>query len=252
MGSQRLNHVQACVVTDLMSTHEDTHAVAAAALEEYARTGSLPDAPRLAEIVDLDPDHVASIAPDAPRLRAVCYRFLVEQASEMAAGVPNIDRFTLQERLGTFVFILLDVLEQHIRFVRMTFPSPLTGPLNPFEGAVRKVLPPILDSDDVPAVNRLGVTSMPSAAAAASGIVWLIRAWIGDDSDERQRSTALIDRSLSLMAAAMTNPVPQRGFDLMRYAVEAGYLPLDRIPVVGTWFRPESDESDEQTPGEWT
>lgn len=220
-----------------MTILNDTHAIAAAALEEFARTGNLPEPTRVAELVDLDESQVREIAPDEAYLRAVCQRFLVEQAAGMAAAVPDYDRFTLQERIGTFVFILLDVLEPHERFVRSTFPSPLTGPLNPFEGAIRKVLPPILDASDVPPVNRFGVTSMPSAAAAANGIVWLIRAWIHDDSDQRQRSTALIDRSLSLMAASMTNPVPQRGVDLLRYGVEAGYLPLDRIPFVGEWFR---------------
>ncbi|NNF03239.1 MAG: hypothetical protein HKN17_02130 [Rhodothermales bacterium] len=225
-----------------MRDHEKTSALAVAALDEYARTGSLPEPDRIVELTGLGRDEVDRIAPDEPRLRAVCQRYMVEVAARQAAGVPEYDRFTLQERLGTFVFILLDVIERHESFVRQTLPSPLTGPLNPFEGSVRRVLRPILDAVDVPSVNRFGVTSAPSAAVAANGIVWLIRAWIRDDSEEKQRSTALIDRSLSLMAASMTNPVPQRGIELLRYGVEAGYLPLDRIPVVGDWFRPDQDD----------
>lgn len=239
-----------------MTDLEKKHAIAAAALEEYARTGELPDASRLANLVDLTEDQVRAIAPDHAHLRAVCHRFVVQQAAEMAAGVPNYDRFTLQERIGTFVFILLDVLEQHDRFIRLMFPGPLTGPLNSFEGAVRNVLPPILDASDVPSINRVGVTSIPSAAAAANGIVWLVRAWINDGSAEKQRSTALIDRALSLMAASMTNPVPQRGVDLLRYGVEAGYLPLGKLPFIGDWFGVGSDDetaSDHESdaPREW-
>lgn len=231
-----------CVVISSMTVLDESHAIAVAALEEYARTGELPDISRLANLVDLAEDQVRAVAPDQAHLRAVCHRFLVQQAAEMAAGVPNYDRFTLQERIGTFVFILLDVLEQHDRFVRLMFPGPLTGPLNPFEGAIRKVLPPILDASDVPLVNRPGVTSIPSAAAAANGIVWLVRAWINDESEDKQRSTALIDRALSLMAASMTNPVPQRGVDLLRYSVEAGYLPIGKLPFIGDWFGVGSDD----------
>jgi len=225
-----------------MTTLHDMHAIAAAALEEFARTGDLPGPAHLAGLVDLDEARVRKIAPDEAYLRAVCQRFLVEQAAEMAAGVPNFDQFTLQERLGTFVFILLDVLEQNARFIEAAYPSPLTGPLNPFEGAIRKVLPSILDAPDVPTVNRFGVTSVPSAAAAANGIGWLIRAWISDESEEKQRSTALIDRSISFMAASMANPVAQRGVDLVRYGVEAGYLPLSRFPIIGDWFSSESEQ----------
>jgi hypothetical protein len=152
-------------------------------------------------------------------------RFLVGQAGHVAADVPDYSRFTLQERLGTFIFILLDVLEQHESFVRSAFPSALSGPLNPFEGAVRGTLGEILDAGDIPTVNRIVVASTASRTVAAGGIVWLIRAWLSDDSEDRQRSTALIDRAVALMAAMMTNPVPQRGVDLLRYGIEAGYLP---------------------------
>ena len=55
--------------------------------------------------------------------------------------------------------------------------------------------------------------------------------WLKDRSSDRERSTALVDRLIAFFAELVSNRGIERGLDIIRYAVEAGYLP--RWPFAG-------------------
>jgi hypothetical protein len=95
----------------------------------------------------------------------------------------------------------------------------------------------------VPGINYVVVDTDVTRFVIAESIVQMIGTWLKDESSDRARATALIDRVLALLSEIMTNRVPERAVDLVRYAVEAGYLPLDRLPLIGDMFERDQPEA---------
>lgn len=172
------------------------------------------------------------------------YPLAVDRVVEQMTGVPDIDTLSLQDRLGTFCFMLLDQLESRMDFVRPTFRYHAACFSAPLHGRLREALKNELSAPDVPGVNYVVLDTDASRFVIAESIVQMISVWLEDESADRERATALIDRVLALVATIATNPIPQKTVDLIRYAVEAGYLPLDRLPFVRDLFKTADSESE--------
>lgn len=171
------------------------------------------------------------------------YPLVVNRVVQEAADIPDLDTMPLQDRLGTFCFMLLDQLETRLDFVRATFRYHAARWSSPFHHRLRKALETELLAADVPGVNYVVVDTDATRFVIAESIVQMIQVWLDDESAEGERATALIDRVLALTAEIITNRVPQKTVDLVRYAVEAGYLPLDRLPFIGDLFKTSASES---------
>lgn len=206
-----------------------------------------------------DPDH---LTPEAVCHRAgvdreafgECYRdvnevirdwypYALHLVGEQLAGLPDYETLPLQDRLGTFCFMLLDVLESRLPFVQATFRHQAAGFGTPFHDRLQESLGQVLKAPNLPGVNTLLVDTGAARFVLAESVVQMIGAWLRDDSDDRARATALIDRILALLSEILTNRVPEKAIDLFRYAVEAGYLPLDRLPLVGELFRAQETDA---------
>ncbi len=212
-------------------------------------------------VVDLYVDDPANLTPDAVCRRAgverndfdrhfesvndaikAWYPLAVDRVVEQMAGVPDNDSLLLQDRLGTFCFMLLDQLESRLDFVRPTFRYHAACFSAPMHRRLRDALKSELSAPDVPGVNYLVLDTDATRFVISESIVQMISVWLDDESADRERATALIDRVLALVADIVTNPIPQKTVDLVRYAVEAGYLPLDRLPFVRDLFNTAESE----------
>ncbi len=172
------------------------------------------------------------------------YPLAVDRVVEQSAGIPELDNLPLQDRLGTFCFMLLDQFEPRLEFVRPTFRYHAACLNSPFHHRLREALRTELSASDVPGVNYFVLDTDATRFVIAESIMQMISVWLEDESADRERATALIDRILALLSAIMTNGVPQKMVDLVRYSVEAGYLPLDRLPFIGDLFKPPESESE--------
>ena len=94
--------------------------------------------------------------------------------------------------------------------------------------AVREVLVRITDAPDIPGINRLTVDSSVARYVLAESVIQLVGASLRDATDDRQKSAALIDRTVALLAEVSTNRIPQRLIDLAKYSYEAGYFSFRR------------------------
>ena len=165
----------------------------------------------------------------------------VPSALEQLGSIPGSGSWPLSERLSAFFFMLLDAVEETARNEQPEDPSAAfrreaSGFFSPFQDQLRGALPRIGQSGDVPGINRMVADLAPNRVVVAETMVQLIQVTMADDSPERQRSAALADRVLSLLASTWTTPIPAKVVDVIRYTVEAGYLPLDRLPLIGEWF----------------
>jgi len=188
--------------------------------------------------------------------------------------IPDADIWPVSERLTAFFFMILDALDgmkvefaetrpnaeeniseagfEHARFAA-AFKREASGFTTPFHEALREALSAVTRAPDVSSINRMITDTAPARLVVAEMIIQLLSASLLDDSKDRERSAALADKTLAYAASVLATPVPQKAVDVLRYSVEAGYLPLDRIPFVADWLKgdhPEDTPSNDDSSGE--
>ncbi len=133
------------------------------------------------------------------------------------------DAWPVQERLAAFCFMVLDGLEE-AGVDAAAFNRDASGFGSTFHEALRHELAAVLDAVDVPGVNRFVTDSVPARFVVAEVLVQLLSTSLADTSEGRQRSAALADKTVAWAASLVTNPIPAKTVDVVRYAMEAGYL----------------------------
>lgn len=151
---------------------------------------------------------------------------------------------TFGERIEALTFILLDSLEPYPGVDRALFHRHAAPLQSAFRQDLLKALAPVTTSRDVPSVNRIVVDTSVSRWLLAETIIRLLEESLADVSANRSRSAALADRSLALASAVATDPVAQRVTDLIRYAWEANYFVVPRVPFFGDERKPASATDD--------
>jgi hypothetical protein len=189
------------------------------------------------------------------KMEGAAFADAVEEARVQLNGIPESGTWPLSERLSAFFFLLLDTVEEHAAGVEpeapaIAFRREASGWFSPFQEKLRSVLPEIGASSDVHGVNRWLAELAPNRAVIAEIMVQLLQSALEDDSEDRQRSAALADRVLTVLASVWSTPIPAQVIDVLRYSIEAGYLPLDKLPIIQSWFDGDEDEAGEDGAGE--
>jgi hypothetical protein len=160
----------------------------------------------------------------------------LDSATTVLLDIPEYHDMAASDRLSAMYFILLDQLDA-ISVLVADFNQEASYWGSPFHKELRSRLGIVLEGPDVPGVNRLLGDAPIPRFLAAEFLVALIGTSLGDDSEDRQRSTALADRLLTLASTTLTSLIPTKVVEVGRYAVEAGYLPIDQLPIISTWFQ---------------
>lgn len=175
----------------------------------------------------------------------------VPAALDQMKSIPGSDIWPLSERLSAFFFMLLDGVEEAALTMEpgnalAAFRREASGFFSPFQDALRDTLPLVGRASDVGSVNKWVADLPPNRVVLAEAMVQLIQATLADTSEERQRSAALADRVLSLVASLGATPIPGRIVDVIRYSIEAGYVPLADFPGIGEWLKPAAGSNQDQ------
>ncbi len=207
------------------------------------RAGPPPNgvtADAICELANISLDQFLDSFQGAGQAIGYSYALLMDEADITAGNVPGFESMLVEERLATICFVLLDVFEQHENFVAATFANRATGFFSPFQERLRESIATLLDAPDLSGTNRVLFNNAPIRLAISESIVQVLSRWVADDSDDKERSTALIDRVVAWWSEVLTNGIADRSLDLIRYSVEAGYLPIDKLPFVRDWLNKSS------------
>lgn len=180
---------------------------------------------------------------DAPEaLFPAVYDLAVDQYHLLSTATEGYEDFTVEERLASFYYILLDALAEHRGFVQQTFDSRVRYNSS-FRSEVRAALRTILTDDRIPQPNRLVTGFWPVHEVLTEVTFALIRHWISDESADQAATTALIDRLVAFVAELVTFGGVSRGVDLAWHIVRNDALGLRRLPLVGR-FLPGRDRTE--------
>lgn len=218
-----------------MEDPEQIQTAVDAAVALYVEHGRPASLDHIAERTGLD---VAELHDEFGTVDGPLVRWFANLVPRCEALVAELAPATVEDRLGAFAFVMLDLLEEEPEFVSMAFDDYAALWGSAYRAALAETLPRILESGEIPAVNQFVLTAPPSSWVAVEAFVRMVQAWVDDRSDNRDRSTALIDRLVRFYAEIATNQTVSRGIDVVRYAAEAGY-----IPFVGDWIRGKQTEA---------
>ena len=218
--------------------------------ETFAQTKALVDAaialrrdelqhltaPAVAERAGVDEAVLHEQFTTPRELLPVFYDVAVQQYHFLRDATEGYDSFSLEEKLASFYFILLDALGEQRAFVQDTFDTSLRRSSS-FRAGVRGVLRDLLTSGDVPGTTQLVTGLWPVHEVLTEITFAVIRHWINDATEQQQATTALVDKLVAFVAELVTFRGVQRGADLAWYAYQSDVLGLGRLPLVGWLFR---------------
>ncbi len=212
------------------------------ALVGYEENGTEPDLQEICDSLNIDKDLFYQHFGAVDEVFRHHFANAVISASAVAHGLPDFGEQPLQERLAALFFVLLDTLDEHPKVTTDLFRSYASGFGSSFQRVLRSELGSILDARDVPGVNQWFVSSAANRFLLAETMTQLVSSATNDDSNSRERSAGLADTTIAFLTDVMTNTIPEKFVGLVRYSVEANYIPIDKVPIVGSWFRSSHEE----------
>lgn len=169
-------------------------------------------------------------------LRPAFYDLALVQYRMLTDATTGYEDFSFEERLASFVYILLDALGEQRAFVQATFDSRVRY-RSAFRAEVRGALRVLLTDDDVvPNANQLVTGLWPVHEVLTEVTFAVIRHWVHDKTDDQQATTALVDKLVSFIAELVTFGGVSSGLSLAWHIVQNDSLGLGRIPIVGRLF----------------
>ncbi len=199
--------------------HDDPGALTTQAICDVARTDRLT---------------FASYFDEPKEALQAFYTIIFTQYHLLRLSTEGYDRFSFEERLATFLYILVDALGEQRAFVQATFDTSMRCEAGVRE-QIRTELQRLASEDTLPDTNRYVALQPAVLALCTEAVMQILRFWLHDDSPQQQASTALIDKLVGFTAEVATFRGVQRGADLAWYATKIDVLGLRRLPVV-RWF----------------
>ncbi len=207
-----------------------------AALRLDANSGAPLAAPAVCAEAGVEPSVFEQHFDTVDELRPAFYDLALVQYRMLTEATTGYEEFSFEERLASFFYILLDALGEQRAFVQDTFDSRVRY-RSAFRAEVREALRALLTDDDVvPNANQLVTGLWPVHEVLTEVTFAVIRHWMGDETDDQQATTALVDKLVSFIAELVTFGGVSSGLSLAWYIVQNDSLGLGRLPIVGRFF----------------
>jgi len=170
---------------------------------------------------------------DAPAdLYPAFYDLVVDQYRLLSGATEGYESFSVEERLASFFYILLDALAEQRPFVRETFDTSVRTDSR-FRAEVREELRTLLTDERIPDANRLVTGTGPVQVVLTEITIAVLRHWIHDDSPDQAATTALVDKLVAFLAELVVFRGVSRGLDLAWYVAQNDALGLRHLPILG-------------------
>lgn len=203
------------------------------AIELYEKKGkvSIPD---LVDATELSASEIYSYFPNKKSILSFYYPALVYQYWAMIKEIDGFEDYSLSEKFSNFIYTLFDMMSEYPTFVGDTFSKHVLqkGSRSEFHKETTALFKDFLTSDGNIAVSAGLIMKDYFYSIASSQYLLLVRFWLKDESEEKERTLALTDKLTSLLQEAVYNKTLDIGFDLVKYLF--GSIGVGKeIPFVG-------------------
>ena len=164
------------------------------------------------------------------------YEWVVFQYEEMISEIPDFKTFTTAEKISNFLYTLFDILDEQELFVSQTYRRFIYHALmkTGFQNRMEHIYRSFIESDEqIPSFNK-NVAGTPLYITLARTSMWITSYRLDDDSPQKEKTMALVDKITALFDEIMTNTIPDKTIDLVTFMGSNSTL-LSHFPFTETF-----------------
>lgn len=218
--------------------------------------------PNLTDKTGKSASEIYALFPNKKAILKFYYPSLVIRYRAMVGEIEDFDSYSISEKLSNFIFTLFDMMDDRREFVEDTFRKyewKCTGN-SEFQEEVKHLFKDFFTSDGNIATSAGFLIGDLFYSSLKTQYLFLIKFWLEDDSEDRERTFALTDKITGFIEELVYSKIVDKGFDLAKYSLGAfGFSQQvkDFNEWVSGWFEDEpeveveiTDEEDEETKDE--
>ncbi len=189
-----------------------------AAVELYQDKGkvSIPD---LVSKTKLTATEIYQVFPNKKAILAYFYPALVIQYWAMIDEIEDFEDYAISEKFSNFVYTMFDLMSEKQNFVEDTFDKYVfrKGSNSEFSEEIQALFKEFLTTDGNIAVSAGFFMGDFYYKVLSSQYLFLVKYWLNDTSDNKERTLALADKLTSLFEEVVYNKAIDKGFDLIKF-----------------------------------
>ncbi|HCI71911.1 MAG TPA: hypothetical protein DF712_02000 [Balneola sp.] len=192
---------------------------------------------QLSEATGKTASQIYSLFPNKKTILKYYYPSIVIRYSSMIEEIEDFDSYSISEKLSNFIFTSFDMLDDRKEFVEDTFEKMVfkKGCNSEFHHEVTALFKHFFTTDGRIAVSAGFVMKDYFYEFIAKEYLHIVKFWLEDDSDGKERSFALTDKLTGFVEEVVYNKVLDKGFDLAKYLISHAGL-AKNIPLFGEWI----------------
>ena len=203
--------------------------------------------PNLTKKTGKSASEIYTLFPNKNAVLKFYYPSLVIRYRAMLSEIDDFDSYSISEKLSNFAFTLFDMMDERRSFVEETFEKyewNCTSKTN-FQQEIKTLFKEFFTTDGNIATSAGFFMGDLFYGSLKMQFLYLIKFWLEDDSEDRERTFALTDKITGFIEELVYSKIVDKGFDLAKYSMSAfGFSKQveDFDDWVSSWFDDTPDE----------
>lgn len=203
--------------------------------------------PNLTKETGKSASEIYSLFPNKNSILKFYYPSLVIRYRAMISEIDDFESYSISEKLSNFAFTLFDMMNERREFVEDTFEKYEWNctSKSEFQQEIKALFEDFFTSDGNIATSAGFFIGDLFYASLKTQFIYLIKFWMEDDSEGRERTFALTDKITGFIEELVYSKIVDKGFDLAKYSLSAfGFSKQveDFNDWVSSWFEDVQDE----------
>ena len=168
---------------------------------------------------EMSASQIFELFPAKDAMLAYAYPSMVIQYWAMIDEIDEFHRLLISEKLGNFIYTMLEMFSDHKLFVKDTFTRLVAfkGVKSDFADEVSAVYEDFLTRDGNLSITAGLVTRPLFYRWMTTQFIALIEFWIRDTSASKERTIGLVDKACSLFEDVLYSELIDKGLDFSKY-----------------------------------
>lgn len=168
---------------------------------------------------EMSASQIFELFPAKDAMLAYAYPSMVIQYWAMIDEIDEFHRLLISEKLGNFIYTMLEMFSDHKLFVKDTFTRLVAckGVKSDFADEVSAIYEDFLTRDGNLSITAGLVTRPLFYRWMTTQFIALIEFWIRDTSTSKERTIGLVDKACSLFEDVLYSELIDKGLDFSKY-----------------------------------
>lgn len=183
-------------------------------------------------IEDLTVGEIFEYFPNKPAILDFYYTSIVIRYRLMIQEIDDFEQYSFAEKLSNFIYASLDMMEEVPGFVEKTFNQKIRCALSrtDFQHEVEQLFREFFEDDPRISTGSALMMNRHLYRLLYRKYLELVDFWLQDESEGREVTMALTDKSTAFLQELLYSSIADKGFDLFKYALTSGAI-TSRIPL---------------------